>query len=128
MPLMTFAQTIEREYYLKVSAQLDAMLVTLEKLKRQVEQEEAIASILSDLKKVLVCESGLQHYRKDGSVLRSPTNDYGIMQINAKSHLKTARNLGYDIMDLADNIRYGMLLYRNEGLKPWVCARKLGMI
>ena len=89
---------------------------------------DPLSMIPPDLKKVLMCESGLRHFNKSGKVLTSPTNDVGIMQINLKAHLKNAKKLGYDVMKKADNIAYGLLLYKQSGLKPWVCAHKLGMV
>ena len=78
-----------------------------------------------DLARVLVCESGLKHYDSKGNVLRSFTNDIGIMQINLKAHLEEAQKLGYNLWNKEDNIAYGLRLYRQFGLKPWVCSRKI---
>ena len=115
MPLATNPVTIDKP-------------LTSNSIVKKSNVSEPLAVIPPDLKRVLKCESGMKHYNKDGTVLKSPTGDWGIMQINARYHLKAAKRLGYDIMKKADNIAYGMLLYKQRGLRPWVCARILGMI
>jgi hypothetical protein len=80
-----------------------------------------------DLQRVALCESGGKQFRENGKVIMSPTHDAGILQINVPIHRQAALNMGYDIFTLEGNIGYGMHLYRTEGLRPWVCARKLAL-
>ena len=90
--------------------------------------QNLIDLIPPNLLRVLMCESGVRHFDKRGNVLKSHTNDIGIMQINVRAHVTRAKQLGYNLWDMSDNIRFGLLLYREQGLRPWVCARKLGMV
>lgn len=68
------------------------------------------------------CES---QFRKD---VVSPTNDHGIMQINLTVHKEQVDALGLDVYNVEDNLTFARKLYDERGWKPWVCARKLGII
>ena len=88
----------------------------------QTKPNNAIDQIPYDLRRILMCESGMMHYR-NGMVITSRTNDVGIMQINTTAHLARAQSLGYNLWKFEDNIAYGLLLYKEKGLQPWVCSR-----
>ena len=64
------------------------------------------------------CESGGIHYNKNETVLKSPTSDYGIMQIN-RIHKEDAKKLGYDIMTPSGNMGWALYLYKKNGLRDW---------
>jgi len=76
-----------------------------------------------ELQFVALCESGGRHY-SNGRIIRSKTDDVGIMQISEKYHFKTARSIGLDIFDPNDNMEYAVILYNREGLKPWRASLK----
>lgn len=78
--------------------------------------------------KTIICESGGRQFDSKGNVLVSNTNDRGIMQINAPIHQKKALKMGYDIDTMEGNLAYGYWLYKQDGLRHWVCAKKLGYI
>lgn len=69
------------------------------------------------LNKVVECESGWD------TEATSTTKDQGIFQLNLPSHLETSKTLGYNIFNWRDNIRYGVELYKAQGLKPWKASR-----
>ena len=45
--------------------------------------------------------------------------DTGILQINSSVHGKRAKQLGYNLNTLEGNLGYGLLLYQEEGVRPW---------
>ena len=67
------------------------------------------------------CESRFRQFEKDGSTFRGIVNnkDVGVMQINEYYHLKRAKKLGIDIYTVEGNLKYGRLLYSEEGSDPW---------
>lgn len=73
---------------------------------------------------VFTCESGVNQFRRDGSVVTSPTSDYGVSQIN-KIHLKKSKELGQDIFTLNGNLGFARYLYDIYGWSPWVCKKAL---
>lgn len=79
------------------------------------------------LQKVLLCESNGRHEDAKGKVIVSKTNDIGIAQINKYWHGKRAKTLGLDLHDVNDNLKYALILYTEQGLRPWVCAKILGL-
>ena len=70
------------------------------------------------------CESTFMHY-KDGEVVRGRVDnaDVGVMQINERYHLETAKKLGYDIHTIDGNMAYAMYLYEKSGSKPWNASK-----
>lgn len=77
------------------------------------------------IKAIAFCESGDNQFDDDGKPLYSGygTPDVGAMQINIV-HLATAIKAGYDIVNsTADNVRFGISLYREEGSGPWKSSR-----
>ena len=73
------------------------------------------------IKKIVKCESNFIH-EKNGEVLKSHTNDYGIMQIN-QLWLPEAKELGLDIFKLEDNIKMGKHILDKQGYDAWFCNR-----
>lgn len=67
------------------------------------------------------CESTFTHYDKDGKVIRGKANsdDIGVMQINEKYHLDTAKKMNIDIYTIDGNINYAKYLYDKYGAEPW---------
>ena len=63
------------------------------------------------------CESGL---RPDAW---SPTQDGGVFQIHVPVHGKRLEELGLDIWDPEDNIKFARMLYDESGWRPWVCTK-----
>ena len=72
------------------------------------------------------CESRLQQFREDGSLIRGRKNpkDVGVFQINEKYHLERSRVEGFDIYTPAGNIGYAMWLMKNDGDRPWRWSKK----
>lgn len=70
------------------------------------------------------CESHYRQYSKDGSIFRGVVNtkDVGIMQVNEYYHLERAKKLGIDIYTVEGNLKYGRLLYKEQGSQPWVSS------
>jgi len=67
------------------------------------------------------CESHLQQYHEDGSLVRGlkNPNDVGVFQINEKYHLERSRAEGFDIYTPAGNISYAMWLMARDGDRHW---------
>jgi len=82
-------------------------------------KDTEITKIIATMK----CESGL---RPDALNKNSNgTFDVGIGQINDVHSKRISRQ---DRMDFVKNIDFIYTLYQEQGLNPWVCARKLGYI
>lgn len=69
------------------------------------------------------CESSFRHYNKDGSLLKSPTNDYGWLQLNIV-HKEIADRMGFDFytMTPAQSVEIAKEVYKKQGLHAWVCS------
>ena len=67
------------------------------------------------------CESTFRHTLADGSILQGRVDpaDTGVMQINKRYHLETAKRLGLNLDDLYDNMAYARDLYERQGTQPW---------
>lgn len=52
------------------------------------------------------------------------STDIGWWQINDYYHRNRALKLGFDISDPDQNLKYGMLLLKEEGTKPWLASAK----
>jgi len=76
------------------------------------------------LTKIAKCESRYRHLNLNGDVLKGEENIYdrGVMQINILYHASTAEELGLNIHNLDDNVRYARYLYEKEGAKPWMSS------
>jgi len=74
------------------------------------------------LTKIIQCESG---WRTDAiNKNNNGTFDLGLFQINTVHGKKISRA---DALDFKKNIDFGIKLFKEQGLRPWVCARKLGI-
>lgn len=71
------------------------------------------------------CESGIRHFKDDGTLLYSHygTPDVGLYQINETYHLKASRDLGFDIYDPEGNVRYALYLFDQSGTAPWNASK-----
>lgn len=71
--------------------------------------------------KVAKCESDMRQFDENGKILRGRANsdDVGVMQINEKYHLEDSKKMGIDIYTLEGNLKYGMYLYKEQGVSPW---------
>lgn len=89
--------------------------------KRFVEDYFKDTPILANIAR---CESRYRQYDTDGNVLRGIVNslDVGVMQINEKYHLETAKKLGYNIYTIEGNTAYAKYIYDREGAKPWMSS------
>lgn len=75
---------------------------------------------------IFKCESGLRQFKADGTVVMSPTRDFGYTQINEKTWDKKARELNLDYKgSVYDNIRMAKYVYDNQGHDAWVCNSKV---
>jgi hypothetical protein len=70
------------------------------------------------MKNIALCESSLQHWDKDGNVIRSKTGDSGLFQIN-DVHREEAHKLGINIDSLDGNIQFAKMLYDRNGVRDW---------
>jgi soluble lytic murein transglycosylase-like protein len=67
--------------------------------------------------KIAKCESNFIPTAK------SPTNDHGLMQINLTVHSERVEEMGIDVYDIDDNLRFARLLYDESKWVPWVCKK-----
>jgi hypothetical protein len=93
-------------------------------VKEQTVEEVIVEVFKEDAPTMLAvarCESGLQHFDTDGTVLkgRIDPRDTGVMQINTYWHLENSQLLGYDIYTVTGNIGYAHYLFERYHLKPW---------
>jgi hypothetical protein len=76
------------------------------------------------LAEIARCESEFRQYGSDGPLRgRVNSKDVGVMQINEKYHSARSRQLGMDIHTLEGNLKYGALLYQEQGSRPWSASR-----
>jgi len=90
--------------------------------------EAAVRSYFEDIPvmiQVARCESTFRHALADGSVLTGfvDNRDTGVMQINTFYHQAVADELGFNLLDLNDNMAYARYLYEREGVQPWNASR-----
>jgi hypothetical protein len=97
-----------------------------------VHQQEVMARLnrefrhAPELIRVAHCESSSKHIdEKTGAAVRGKKTpaDVGVMQINLTYHGERLARLGLDPERFADNIHYALLLYREQGTKPWSASR-----
>lgn len=71
--------------------------------------------------KIAYCESRFTHYLKDGTVLKGRITpaDEGALQINKDYHGTRMERLGLDAENLMDNLKFGRILYNEQGTQPW---------
>lgn len=121
----TYASELTAENIINIIYQLQTQV---DVLKNNTEQQKmTFAKLPLPLQKISICESSGKQFTSSGGVITSATHDHGIMQINSK-HIKRAQSKGYDIFTPEGNMGFAMVLWKEEGLYPWVCARKLGLI
>lgn len=77
------------------------------------------------LREIALCESGSRQFNDDGSVVTGRINpkDIGILQINLDYHGRRAEELGIDLRSLGGNIRFGIILYEEQGTAPWIWSK-----
>lgn len=77
------------------------------------------------LKRIARCESGDKHFKEDGKVIQGRINpqDIGRYQINLKYHGDRAKSLEIDLWSEKGNEEYALLLYREQGTKPWYLSK-----
>lgn len=87
--------------------------------------QEKVVEVVKEapiLAKIAKCESGDNHYDKNGQVLlRGNTNktvDVGRFQINSVWFAK-ATELGLDLTNEDDNKKFAQWLYENRGTEDW---------
>ncbi len=100
-----------------------------EMTKQKLREADATALI-----PVIACESGFRQYDENGKLLRNKTypDVVGIMQLRQKFHPDPAvvreynekRGTDYSAEDFdltvpEDNVDYGIIYYKVEGLWPW---------
>ena len=83
----------------------------------------SLQSLPSIFKEIARCESGGSQNDKNGNIVRSHTNDVGILQISEKYHKITAEKMGFNLYEESGNLAYGLYLYQNQGLKPWSASK-----
>lgn len=70
----------------------------------------------------LRCESGLRQFDSVGNPLKSPTNDYGIGQINDYTWSGRASELGIDYKNnIEGNLDMIEVVLEEQGIEAWVC-------
>lgn len=76
------------------------------------------------LAKIAGCESHYRQLNSSGNVLRGEKNSYdrGVMQINILYHAEDAEELGLNLENLEDNVKYARYLYEKQGAKPWMSS------
>ena len=78
------------------------------------------------MQRIAKCESGNNHYGKDGQVIvhvnKDGTYDQGKYQINS-IHNAAAKKMNLNLMVEKDNEAYAMYLYTNEGTGDWYSSR-----
>lgn len=76
--------------------------------------------------KIFECESGLRQFKADGTVVMSPTRDFGYTQINEKANGAKALQLGLDYKgSVTDNIKMAKYIYDTQGKFAWTCNRMI---
>jgi hypothetical protein len=86
--------------------------------------EEIVKDYFSDIPvmvQIARCESQFRQTLPDGSVLRGKVDpdDMGVMQINSRYHSQKAAELGLDLSNIYDNMKYARYLYETKGTQPW---------
>ncbi len=90
--------------------------------------EEIVQMAFADapiMVEVARCESHLNQFNTDGSVLRGriTPEDVGVFQINEFFHLDGSTAMDIDIHTLEGNIAYAQYLYQTQGTRPWKASK-----
>ena len=70
--------------------------------------------------KVMKCEGG---YKTDAYNPTNGSGDKGLFQISTKYHGHRTKQLGLDMNDPIDNLKYARTLYDESGLQPWQASK-----
>jgi hypothetical protein len=69
------------------------------------------------------CESGLQQYYDNGTLVTNPESGaMGVFQ-TLPFHQKLATKMGLDLTDTVGNMEYGIWLYNRFGSAPWLASK-----
>ena len=98
----------------------DMSTTEIKELIKEVWNEDSYKGIM-----VASCESQLQQFDKDGTVLRGRVNpdDIGIFQINSFYHEEDYLKMNIDVFTPIGNIMYAKFIYDRSGLAPWVHSK-----
>ncbi len=110
----------------KTSYKIKTETVFAEEVKEEIEKPIYLPAIME---KIAWCESKLnQEARNKNYQINAKgesyiwSTDIGVFQINDYFHLKKSKELGLDIFEEKDNIKYAMLLYEKNGTKDWIAS------
>lgn len=90
----------------------------------QVEIAQKVEAVFGkEMLSVVQCESNFRQFKSDGTPLKSPTSDVGVMQIN-QVHWERAEKLGLDIFNSIDeNIIMGKIIFDEQGIEAWMAIK-----
>ena len=91
-------------------------------IEQYVRENFADTPILAEIAR---CESEFRQFDKNGQVVRGRVDnaDVGVMQINERYHLETAKKLGLNIHTIEGNMAYARVLYEKSGSQPWSASK-----
>jgi hypothetical protein len=116
LPLILFLPILGSD--LPVEVQVQSVEVETRKTEREEIEDLIRETFPEDPDRALAianCESNLNPNAW------SPTHDGGVFQIHVPVHEERLTELGLDIWDPEDNVRFARLLYEERGWRPWVC-------
>jgi len=90
---------------------------TKERIKKEI---ETVFPGLPIMLEVARCES---EYRVKAYNPTNNSNDKGIFQISERYHGDRVEQLGLDMYNPAENIRFARMLYDERGLDPWIHSK-----
>jgi hypothetical protein len=91
-------------------------------IEQYVRENFADTPILAEIAR---CESEFRQFDKNGQALRGRVDnaDVGVMQINERYHLETAKKLSINIHTIEGNMAYARYLYEKSGSQPWSASK-----
>ncbi len=91
-------------------------------LEKYLRKNFADTPILVEIAK---CESELRQFDSNGNLLRGrvDSDDVGVMQINERYHLDTAKKMGLNVHTVEGNVAYAKYLYAKSGSDPWNASK-----
>ena len=116
-PLVSHADNFVQNDYSATSTPSEMRVIVRNAL--QMSKIDDISVVMA----VVECESHFRQYDASGDVLASPTDDYGVMQINAHYWYEKAVSMGYDIFSIDGNINMGIFILKTSGIKAWSCLK-----